>query len=685
MLTRKPPDILQKARDYLAAKNGKVTTSKVLDTLSKTPDKGETLLEADQRLSQNYPNLIFDDTQVGRVLGWLRSLKGLAVDIETHGGDAKRKEQRRKRALSFVRSKVRLVQLFSQGDTYILDAELLSRTSVASVLEALRGKELYLHNATFDVPRLLRHFGVDLIDEDIRDTMVLSRLCRSGQWEYVAGKTGGYATVNLRHQLRDVLIRELGVEIPKESEHKWHAPLTEEDLRYAEDDIAYLGSLYHKLAHKVGDDGLRGAQELISKIQPLYMRQQARGVPFDKDLYLELRQKVMEKLELLDTQLREHAPEHPEEGSWVWRNNRKPEEKEGRKGALRALALAGTPLPNLRKSTRLSYLKKLGDKAPLLQALDEYLKFADLESDTRGWLELYYEDGRLFPNVQFFSQVTGRSAYSGPALQNIAKSLDVPGLEEASFRDCVRARRDDRAIIKADYSAQELRILAYETGDENLLQAFLDQAKGGKDPHLVVGEKIAGTELEKGTEEYDIFRAAGKRANYGFSYGAGWSRYQKSIYEDTGEVIGDKQAKAEKEAFREAWPKVAAWQKRFGDRGGQEPEDWYTTSFLDRRRYVSRGTDGRPGYCDRLNGPIQGGGADQLYLALERLLDDPIPECHVAITTHDEIVCEAPTAQAEKVATWLASHMRAAVAETVGEELATEDCVEVEIATSWKG
>jgi len=101
-------------------------------------------------------------------------------------------------------------------------------------------------------------------------------------------------------------------------------------------------------------------------------------------------------------------------------------------------------------------------------------------------------------------------------------------------------------MVKADYSAQELRILAHVAGDENLLNAFVVQAAGGKDPHLVVGEKIAGNELKKGTPEGRTYRQAGKRANYGFSYGAGWKRYQRSVYEDTAEVITDLQAKKEK-------------------------------------------------------------------------------------------------------------------------------------------
>jgi DNA polymerase I-like protein with 3'-5' exonuclease and polymerase domains len=527
-----------------------------------------------------------------------------------------------------------------------VDCAPLSTDIVAGLLGALEGKHIYLHNAIFDLPRILRTFGVDLLNQDVRDTMVLSRLLRAGQWEYVLAKDGGTATVVKKHNIKDVLVREIGVSIAKETDHRWEKPLTAGRLLYASEDVEHLQHLYHDLLGKVEKEGLLPAYELLRKVYPLYMRQQARGVPFDALLYEEMRGRLQEKLEILDTQLREHAPEHPdEEGRWVWRNFNKPEDSKGRNGALRALALAGTPLPNLRKPTRLSMLKKY-ESAPFLEALDQYLKHADLESDTRKWLDLYYEDGRLYPNVRFFSQVTGRSAYSGPALQNITKTLDV-------------------------------------TGDENLLAAFRAQADGGKDPHLVVGEKIAGKELERGTEEGEAFRAAGKRANYGFSYGAGWKTYQSSIYDDTAEVIPDAQAKAEKWAFQDAWPGVHKWQQLFGDRGGHESEAWFTTSFWGRKRWVSRSRKGTPSYTDRLNGPIQAGGADQLYLALGHLLDDPLPDVHVIITTHDEVVLEAPVAVAEMALAWLLSHMREAIRTTIGEDLATEDCVEGEVSAAW--
>jgi DNA polymerase I-like protein with 3'-5' exonuclease and polymerase domains len=682
--------VLERARLFLSQKPppdppAPGTFGERINTNLLPKTEGLSLLEANQRLTETFPNLVFEDHDLSRVAGWLRAQEHVSLDIETYGA-GQRKEERSKKALSFVKGTIRLIQLSAGGETFTLDCAFLSRDAVAGILGALEGKSLYLHNAIFDLPRLLRTFGVDLLEEDVRDTMVLSRLLRAGQWERVLGEDGRVATVVKRHNIKDVLKREIAVSIAKETDHRWEKPLTEERLLYATEDVEHLERLYHDLLDLAEEEDLGPAYNLLRKVYPTYMRQQARGVPFDAARYEEMRGRLLKKLEILDTQLREHAPEHPndhpdEEGRWVWRNNRKPEEVEGRNGALRALALAGTPLPNLRKPTRLSYLKK-HESALFLEALDQYLKHADLESDTRDWLDLYYEDGRLYPNVRFFSQVTGRSAYSGPALQNITKELDLPGMEKSSFRDCVRAPVGS-SIVKADYSAQELRILAYVTGDEKLLAAFAAQAAGGKDPHLVVGEKIAGKELVKDTPEGDRFRAAGKRANYGFSYGAGWRTYQSSIYDDTAEVISDKQAKQEKRAFEDAWPGVRRWQQKFGDRGGHEPDAWFTTSFLSRKRWVSRSRDGAPTYTDRLNGPIQAGGADQLYLALGRLRDDPLPGVHVIITTHDEVVLEAPVAVAETALVWLISHMREAIRATIGEELATEDCVEGETSSSW--
>jgi DNA polymerase I-like protein with 3'-5' exonuclease and polymerase domains len=156
------------------------------------------------------------------------------------------------------------------------------------------------------------------------------------------------------------------------------------------------------------------------------------------------------------------------------------------------------------------------------------------------------------------------------------------------------------------------------------------------------------------------------------------------------EKIPEEQAKAEQAAFRKAWPGVYQWQKAFGSRSGEEENHWYTESFVGRIRYVGQKKDKRtgaysPNYCDRLNGPIQAGGADMLYLALQKLLEDPVPGVEILITKHDEIVLEVSHERAHEAETALYERMKEALRELIGERLATEDCVEVETGPSWGG
>jgi len=99
----------------------------------------------------------------------------------------------------------------------------------------------------------------------------------------VVTKAGGTATKVKQHNIRDVLYRELNVEIPKETDHRWDQPLTEDRMRYASDDVEYLQPLYERLLEQVEKAGMLEAYELLRKVHPVYMRQQVRGVPFDAE------------------------------------------------------------------------------------------------------------------------------------------------------------------------------------------------------------------------------------------------------------------------------------------------------------------------------------------------------------------------------------------------------------------
>jgi DNA polymerase I-like protein with 3'-5' exonuclease and polymerase domains len=297
-------------------------------------------------------------------------------------------------------------------------AALLRPETVATVLEALRGKTLILHGAVFDLPRLKRHYGVDLMDEDLADTVVLSRLARSGELD-----TNGKPA---EHSLGAVLKREGVAKISKDTDHEWHEPLTEDRIRYAIDDVRYLWALRDALMAVVEERDQARGLELFMPAYREYMCMQYRGVPLDLDRFNSLLEKFRMRAQSALSRVEELAPEHPESGTWSWGNKLKPDATDargnnvGRNGALRALELAGIKMNSLKKEARTEYLRKHKDAA-LLEALDAYYKYCDLHSDAKGWLDYSVENGRLYPNINPFSQVTGRSAYSDPALQNTPK------------------------------------------------------------------------------------------------------------------------------------------------------------------------------------------------------------------------------------------------------------------------
>lgn len=666
-------------------KNEKPPTSE-----KKKRDKNPTSILAiarANRLLREDHNLIYRRQDVGEVREWLKKTSEVALDTETYGAGASAGE-RRKMALSFVRGQVRLIQLSANGETYLIDARLLHKEDVSSILKELQGKAILCHNAIFDLPRIKRHFGVDLMSDDVRDTLVLSRLARAGEWE----ENEDSDPVAMRHGLGEILKREGVANLDKEVDHKWEEPLTDERLRYATDDVRYLQNLRDALMELVEKRDLAEGLELFRDVYPAYLKMQYEGQPVDEARLEEYTQKLADKVEHARAALEEYQPDHPDGGSWSWGNKQPFDEDEpsvgpGRNGARRALHLAGIEISNLKKSSRMAYLKKHSDASPLLHALNDYYHYSSLLSDCKDWLTYFVEDGRIFANVKAFSQVTGRSAYANPALQNAPKEVDeAVGM---SLRDCIKPQ-EGHTLIKADYAAQELRILAEVTGDAGLIASF----GGGEDPHVRVAEKIAGRSLPKEDPEYTKYRKLGKRANYGFSYGAGAERYRTSVFEDTYERISLKQAKLEQAAFRKTWPGVHTWQQASGSRDGTSETDWYTTSFTERRRYVSPKWDTflgsrKPNYCDRLNGPIQAGGADMLYIALKFLLQDQsagiYENVRIIITTHDEIVLEVLQDDLAGVKDWLEVAMRAAAKEFLRDELTGSDCVEAEEVPSWGG
>jgi len=593
-------------------------------------------------------NYAYTEEGAKRCLEWVKSAPEMALDIETYG-------RVKRDAVLYTKCSVRLISLHYGGEWWFIDCNHVPNELVVPILEELQDKPKYLHNALFDIPRLYRKFGV-LLNQNVHDTILASRVARAGEWERNKDKV-----LQKSHGLDECLQRELGIQIPKDRKLKWGGPLQEEHLQYAADDVAHLKELYTALKEVLREHGVVERYEAISSRLPDFIAAAVRGVPLDTGTL----QPALDALERekadLESRLNELAPDHPEGLEWVWGNTSKETSPEGksRSGPLRALSLVGVELSDLQDQTLLDHREDL----ELVHTLYLYRKKASTLSRYSRWIPDFYEDGRMYPQPKVAAAVTGRVLYSDPNAQGIDKK------KTDEFRRCVRAE-DGRAIVKGDFAQQELRIAAYYSKDKNMLDAFAN----GEDIYLKTAAKLVGKPVGKDHPA----RQAAKRATLGFLYGLGTEKYRQNVYKDTGERLTASQANKDREAFRAAFPEFYRWQQTYGAK-----HEWETRSALGWRRVVAPDKDYKPKYTERLSGPIQSTAGDILYLTLQKLAADPRPGTHFLLSVHDELLLECPKEDARGVALWLKAKMGEAMEEILGEELSGPKCAEVGYGPSW--
>jgi len=600
------------------------------------------------KLADKWSGYVVNDDRARECLEWAQQTEDVEIDIETYG-------RLKRDGLLYTRCQIRLIHM------WFIDCHHVSDEMVSEILRALKDKRKIFHNALFDVPRLYRIYGV-LLDQDLDDTMIASRVARAGEWERKKG-----VPLQISHSLDDCIKRELGVEIPKNTKLKWGGLLTEEHLTYAGDDVYHLFDLFAALEGVLEEHGVEDRYEAIRERLPDFIGAAVRGIPLDADLLQPILDTYAKEVDDLKARLDELAPEHPEGDEWVWGNTSKeitPEGK-GRNGSLRALRILGIELSDLQDQTLLDHR----ESHEIVGVLYNYRKKTNTLSRYRKWIPDFYDakTGRLYPQPKVAAAVTGRVLYSDPNAQGIDKH------KTKECRKVVRAP-EGRTIVKGDFAQQELRIAAYFSEDRAMLDAFRE----GRDIYQETAKKLVGHEVGKD----DPARSAAKRATLGFLYGLGVDKYRANVYKDTQERLSGDQAVKDRQALRAAFPTFYNWQRRYGSK-----REWSTRSVLGWRRCVlpSRDKSGEtvPKYTERLNGPIQSTAGDILYLTLQKMDEDPRPDTYFLLSVHDELVVECPEDDAREVAHWLKEKMRSSIEDVLGKDLGGEKSVEVSYGPSW--
>jgi DNA polymerase-1 len=229
--------------------------------------------------------------------------------------------------------------------------------------------------------------------------------------------------------------------------------------------------------------------------------------------------------------------------------------------------------------------------------------------------------------VQTGSQ-TGRLSSTDPNLQNIPVRTE----ESRRIRSAFQVGEGYEALLTADYSQIEMRIMAHLSGDEGLIEAF----NSGEDLHRFVGARVFGVDPSEVTS---AMRTKVKAMSYGLVYGLSAFGLSKQLRIEQSEA---------KQLMVEYFARFGAVRDYLRASVMKAKEVGYTETIFGRRRpfpdlaspnRVLRENAERAA----LNAPIQGSAADIMKIALLHIHDDLRSEelsSRALLQIHDELVVE---------------------------------------------
>ena len=287
-------------------------------------------------------------------------------------------------------------------------------------------------------------------------------------------------------------------------------------------------------------------------------------------------------------------------------------------------------------STNAEVLEGLADEYEIVRCILEYRTYAKLKSTyCDGLLSKISSDGRIHSSFNQTETRTGRISSTEPNLQNIPVRTEL-GREMRKFF----VAKDGCTFVDADYSQIELRVLADIAGDQNMIDAFNSEV----DIHTVTASQVFNMPVETVTP---LMRTRAKAVNFGIVYGIGAF--------SLGKDIGVSRAEADRyiKDYLHHYSGVDGYMKKIVEKA---KADGFVSTIFGRRRYLpelssSNGMLRAFGERVARNMPIQGTAADIIKIAMIRVynrLKDENMQSKLLLQVHDELIVEAPEAEAEK-------------------------------------
>lgn len=543
---------------------------------------------------------------------WLEKNQGetFAVDTETTGLDI------------FSDSfKVRTIQIGVRLEAWVIPVEETS-FSKKDVQRLLLEKDLTLHNATYDLLAIRRFFGVSLDWKKVTDTKILASL---GDPRSTREGGRGKSLEDLTRALIDPevadTVKSSMSTLSKETGLKKNELFASIDtfhetyLRYAGMDVVLTWALFNVLSDEIEDTTKR-----IPEFNPGLVRYEHEVSRVCAEMEWNGFKVDVPYAESLSASLKE------EQELWEWLA----EDEYGVDSVNSTDQVAAAILDNGYRLNELTASGKYKVDKKVLEGLSEqgflladYVTAAKSAKKRRmSWVEKFLDgrdsDDKVHANIQTLAARTARMSITGIPAQTLPSG-------DWEIRRCF-IPEDGNVIVACDYQAQELRVLAALSGDENMRRAFAEDA----DLHQITAD-ASGVE-----------RRVGKTVNFAYVYGSGAGNIAETCN------ISVSKAKEVIQGFERTYPGV----KKLSQRLQREAKS--------KGRIVTPAGRVLPVDQDRpyaaLNYMIQSTSRDITASALLRLDEEGFTP-FLRLPIHDEVVAEIPERYAEPGAVKIAEIM----------------------------
>ena len=534
----------------------------------------------------------------------LKTKKIVGLDTETSGLDPHTE-------------KLLLIQIGDKRDQFVYDVHALGKDiNELSIILENESIIKVLHNAKFDLKFLGVHTNIKC--NSIRCTMICGQLL--------------YAGKRTSHSLKNSLDRHLGIMADKEEQKSFIGMTPGEDftkgqIQYAAKDVLHLNDLYSHLEKLLNERSMLDLMDLEMETIYATCDLELNGIYLDGEKWMALKNTAEKEMISAKSELDSHFIKHCEVDMFggVTVNYNSPKQLKPLLEKITGVSL---------ESTSVSALKKISH--PVIISL---LKYREHTKKLTTYGEEFLNNhvskatGRVHSDFIQLGADSGRYASRNPNMTNIPS--------DERYRAAFTVQNEDYQMISADFSGQELRLLAHLSKEPNFIKAL----DAGIDLHTNSASLIFGIPYGDVKKEQ---RTAAKGLTFGLIYGIGPKKLSENLdisYDDARKLM---------DKYYRTFPEIKSLLDRLV---AQARKTHIAKSPLDNRQRDLTTFDwfNRREVSHALNItknlPFQGAGASVTKKALCLIRTEFIKhelDAKIVNVIHDEIVVEAHKTCAEQ-------------------------------------